>query len=48
MKLHIVQFAPLYSYLVPLRPKYLPQRPIPEHLQSVSFRQCIRPSFTTS
>ena len=33
-------------YLVPLRPKYLPQHPTLKHPQSTFLPQCVRPSFT--
>ena len=46
MKSLISHSPPVTCYLIPLRPKYLPQHPIFEHLQSVSLPQCERPSFT--
>jgi len=44
IKLLITQFSPLSCYLVPLRPKYSPQHPIPKHPQPTFFLQCERPS----
>jgi hypothetical protein len=41
-----MQFPPLPSYLVPLRPKYLPQHPILEQPRSMFLPQCERPSLT--
>ena len=46
IKLLIMKFSPLPCYLVPLRPKYSPQRPIFKHLQPTFLPQCGRPSFT--
>jgi hypothetical protein len=43
-----MQYSPLPCYLVPLRPKCLPQHPILEHPQPVCLPQCERPSFTPS
>jgi hypothetical protein len=37
MKLLIVQFSPVPCYFPPLRPQYLPQYPVFEHLQPVVF-----------
>jgi len=45
IKLLIVYFSPLPSYLVPLRPKYSPQHPIPKHPQAKFLPQCRRPIF---
>jgi hypothetical protein len=42
---HYVVFS-FPFYLVPLRPKYSPQRPILKHTQPTFFPQCERPSFT--
>jgi hypothetical protein len=35
-------------YLVPIRPKYLPQHPILWHPQTTFLPQCERPSFNTN
>ena len=45
MKLILSFFSPPAFYLVPLRPKCLPQHPILEHRQPVFLPQCKRPSF---
>jgi hypothetical protein len=37
---------PVPLYIVPLKPKYLPQHPILEHPQLMLLPQCERPSFT--
>ena len=37
MKLLITQFSPVPCHLVPLRPKYSPQRPVLKHTQPTSF-----------
>ena len=42
---HYAVFSTLLL-LVPLRPKYSPQRPIPKHPQPKFLLQCERPSFT--
>jgi len=41
-----MKYSSFPCYLVPLRPKYLPQQPILEHPQPAFLRQCQRPSFT--
>jgi hypothetical protein len=46
MKLLIMKFSRLSSYLVPFRPKYSPQHPILKHPQFTFLTQCQRPSFT--
>ena len=46
IKLLIIQFFPLPSYLVPFKPKYSPQHPILKHPQPTFLPQCERPSFT--
>jgi hypothetical protein len=46
MKLLITNFSPFPYYLVPLRPKYSPQRPILKHPQPPLLLQYQRPSFT--
>jgi topoisomerase IA-like protein len=45
MKLPIMYYPPLPCYLVPLRAKYSPQRPIFKHPQTTFLPQCERPSF---
>ena len=40
IKLLIMQFSPLPRYLIPLRPKYSPQQPIPKHPQPTFLPQC--------
>jgi len=40
-----MQFSPLRCYLVPLRPKYSPQRHILKHSQPMFLSECERPSF---
>jgi hypothetical protein len=45
IKILIMWFSPLTSYLVPLRPKYY-QHPIVQHPQLTSLPQCERPSLT--
>jgi hypothetical protein len=37
MNLSIIQFSPTCCYLLSLRPKYLPQHPLYEHLNTRSF-----------
>ena len=39
-------FSPFPCYLVPLRPKYSPEHPIPKHPQPTFLPQCQWPSFT--
>jgi len=46
VKLIVMQSPPLPCYLVPLKPKYLPQLPLFEHFQPVVFPQHERPRFT--
>jgi hypothetical protein len=46
IKLLLMHKFPLPSYLVYLRPKYLPQHPIFHAPQPVFFRECRIPSFT--
>jgi len=46
IKLLIMYFSSLPSYLVPLRPKYTFQHPILKHSQPTFLPQCGRPSFT--
>ena len=46
IKLLFMQPTPLHCYLVPLRPKYLPQHPILEHPQPMTVPRRDRPSFT--
>jgi hypothetical protein len=46
MKLLIIKFSLLPCYLVPLRPKYYPQRSILKHPQPTFLPQCQRPTFT--
>ena len=46
IKLLVMYFSPLPSYLVPPRPKYSPQHPILKHSQPTFLPQCERPSFT--
>jgi len=46
MKLIIKQSPPLPPYLVPLKPKYLPQHPLFEHFEPVVFPQHERPRLT--
>jgi hypothetical protein len=43
--LYIYIFFSLFCYLVPLRPKYLPQHPTLEHSQLMFLPHCERPSF---
>ena len=47
IKLLVMQSSPLPCYLVPLGPKYPPQRSILENPQPTFLRQCQWPSFTT-
>jgi len=42
-----VQVIKFSSYLIPLRPKYLPQHPILKHPQAMFVPQFERPSFTS-
>ena len=46
IKFLIMLFSPFSCYLVPLRPKYSPQRPILKHPEPTFLPQCKRPSFT--
>ena len=46
IKLLIMQFSPIHSYLVPLRIKYSHQHPIVKQPQPTFLPQCRRPSFT--
>jgi len=48
IKLLVRYSFPLPCYLFPLRPKYLPQRPILEHPQPMFLPPCERASFTPS
>ena len=45
--IHQYVFFSIPFYLVPLRPKYSPQHPIPKHPQPTFLLQCDRPSFTS-
>ena len=45
IKVLAVQSSELPHYLIPLRPKYLPQHPILEHSQPMFLPHCDRPSF---
>jgi hypothetical protein len=45
INLPIMLFPPLYWYFLPLGSKYVLQRHILEHLQSVLFLKCRRPGF---
>ena len=45
-KLLIMQSSQSPCYLIPLRPKYLPQHPVLEHNERMFLPQCHRPSFT--
>jgi len=45
IKVLAVQSSELPHYLIPLRPKYLPQHPILEHSQPTFLPHCDRPSF---
>ena len=45
IQLLIMQVSPLPCHLVPLRPKYSPQKPILQHPQSTFLPQCARPIF---
>ena len=45
-QLLIMQLPPLPCYLVPPRPIYYPQHPIPRHPQPAFLPQCQRPNFT--
>jgi len=46
IKLLVMQSYVLPSYLVPLRPNYIPQHPVLEHPDPLFFPECYRPSFT--
>jgi len=46
INLLITWSSPLPCYLVPLRPKYVPQHPILEHTQSAFLHHSERPTFT--
>jgi len=46
IKLLIKMSSPGSRHFLPLRSKYSPQHPVLRHLQSTSFFQCQRPSFT--
>ena len=45
-KAAIYESSLLSFYVIPLRPEYLSQHPILEHLQLFFLLQCVRPSFT--
>jgi len=47
INLLIMHSSPLFFYLVPHRPKYLPQHPILKHCQSMFLPNCERPRFTS-
>jgi hypothetical protein len=42
-----MQSSPLPCYLLPLRPKYLPQHPLLKYPQHIFLPQCEGPSFRT-
>ena len=46
IKLLIIWSSPLPCYLVPLRPKYIPQHPILDHPHSTFLHYSERPTFT--
>jgi hypothetical protein len=46
MKPLVISVSPLPCYVVPFRPKYLPQHPILEYPQPMFIPQCEIPSFT--
>jgi len=46
MKLLVMWSSSLSCYLVPLRQKYVPQHPLPEHHQPRFLPECERPSLT--
>ena len=41
----LIMQSPPVCYLAPLKPKHLPQHPIPKYPQSIFYPQCKRPGF---